>query len=363
MLKAATPPPGLADADTELLIAATEDRLDLLDAALAKGARLNTKNERGRTALMLAAEQCNMRVLSRLLNAGAKMDDAHRGETALTCACRVGATDIVRHLLKAGADADRRYHKKNIAFLAAYTLGNADIIKLLLLHSAQPPENLPDRSDISAQGAVNRDHPEIKRLVKQARKGNQPIATPRFATYKVCEVCRHLPESIGWHYDYDDDTRTGHDIPSATECFEILTGGVWKCPHCSTYYEFERDRDAAYLGRYESENLRRRSPDWALKTLCAKKSRDPNHWAWVPWTPRLDREIETLERTLDIKTVNINTADIDALMSLPGIGHRTAQRIIDDRNTSGPFSSCLELSRVSGIGDATVEKLLPLCRI
>jgi competence protein ComEA len=64
-----------------------------------------------------------------------------------------------------------------------------------------------------------------------------------------------------------------------------------------------------------------------------------------------------------INTVNINTADIDALMSLPGIGRRTAQRIIDDRNTSGPFSSCLELCRVSGIGDATVEELLPFCRI
>jgi hypothetical protein len=235
----------------------------------------------------------------------------------------------VRCLLEAGADADRRYRKKNIALLAAYTLGNADIIKLLLLHGAQPPENLPDRSDISAQGAVNRDHPEIDRLVKQARKGNQPVAAPRFATHNACEVCRHLPESIGWHYDYDDDTHTGDDIPPATECFEILTGRVRKCPHCSTYYEFEHDRDAAYLGGYESEDLRRRSPEWALKTLCAEKSRDPNHWARVPWTPRLDREIEALERTLGIDAVNINTADMDALMSLPGIGGRTAHSLPD----------------------------------
>jgi len=363
MLKAAALPLGLADADAELLIAATQDQLDLLDAALAKGARLNAKNERGRTALMLAAEQRNMCVLSRLLDAGAKVDDAHRGETALTCACRVGATDIVRRLLEAGANADRRYRETNIAFLAAYILGNADIIKLLLLHGAQPPEKLPDRAAISAQGAVNRDYPEILRLVKQARKGNQPVAAPRFATHKACEVCRHLPESIGWHYDYDDDTRTGDDIPPATECFEILTGRVRKCPHCNTYYEFEHDRDAAYLGGYESEDLRRRSPEWALKELCKEKAEDPNHPAWVPWTPRLDREIEALERTLGINTVNINTADIDALMSLPGIGRRTAQRIIDERNTSGLFSSYWELCRVYGIGDATVEKLLPLCRI
>jgi competence ComEA-like helix-hairpin-helix protein len=363
MPKAADLPPGLADADADLLIAATKDRLDLLDAALAKGARLNTKNNRGRTALMLAAERRNMRVLSRLLEAGAKVDDAHRGETALICACRAGATDIVRRLLEYGADADRRYRKKNVAFLVAYTLGNADIIKLLLLYGAQPPEKLPDRREISARGGVTRDHPEIERLVKQARKGNQPVVAPRFATHKACEVCRHLPKSIGWNYDYDDGTRTGDDIPPATECFEIFTGGVWKCPHCSTYYEFVHDRDAAYLGAYESEHLWRRSPEWALKILYAEKSMAPNHWAWIPWTPRLDREIEALERTLGINTVNINTADIDALMSLPGIGRRTAQRIIDDRNTSGPFSSCLELCRVSGIGDATVEKLLPLCRI
>jgi competence protein ComEA len=49
--------------------------------------------------------------------------------------------------------------------------------------------------------------------------------------------------------------------------------------------------------------------------------------------------------------VNINTADIDALCTLSGIGEATAQKIIDDRIANGPFMQPDDLMRVSGIGE------------
>lgn len=55
--------------------------------------------------------------------------------------------------------------------------------------------------------------------------------------------------------------------------------------------------------------------------------------------------------------VNINTATIDALKSLPGIGELTAKRIIEDRNKNGKFSTVEDLMRVSGIGSKKFEKL------
>ncbi len=48
--------------------------------------------------------------------------------------------------------------------------------------------------------------------------------------------------------------------------------------------------------------------------------------------------------------VNINTAGLDELKTLSGIGDSLAQAIIDEREKNGPFSSVEDLVRVSGIG-------------
>lgn len=55
--------------------------------------------------------------------------------------------------------------------------------------------------------------------------------------------------------------------------------------------------------------------------------------------------------------ININTASLDQLQSLPGIGAVIAQNIIDYRNSQGPFRSIEEIKNVSRIGDKTFEKI------
>ncbi len=59
-------------------------------------------------------------------------------------------------------------------------------------------------------------------------------------------------------------------------------------------------------------------------------------------------------------TVNINTADLAALESLPGIGPALAQRILDYRQANGSFASPKEIMEVSGIGPATFEGIQDL---
>lgn len=49
--------------------------------------------------------------------------------------------------------------------------------------------------------------------------------------------------------------------------------------------------------------------------------------------------------------VNINTATSEELEQLPGIGPSTAQKIISDRESAGPYENIEDLKRVSGIGD------------
>ena len=55
--------------------------------------------------------------------------------------------------------------------------------------------------------------------------------------------------------------------------------------------------------------------------------------------------------------VNINTAGVEELDTLPGIGKSTAQKIVDYREINGSFKSIEDLQNVSGIGAKKFEKL------
>ena len=57
--------------------------------------------------------------------------------------------------------------------------------------------------------------------------------------------------------------------------------------------------------------------------------------------------------------LNINTASVKELQTLPNIGERTAQRIVDHREQHGKFVSVDALQNVKGIGAKTLEKLRP----
>ena len=55
--------------------------------------------------------------------------------------------------------------------------------------------------------------------------------------------------------------------------------------------------------------------------------------------------------------VNLNTASVDELVLLPGIGPVRARAIVENRARVGPFPSVDALVRVRGIGQVTVERV------
>jgi len=55
--------------------------------------------------------------------------------------------------------------------------------------------------------------------------------------------------------------------------------------------------------------------------------------------------------------IDINTASLEQLDSLPGIGPVIAQRIIDYRTTNGPLASIEQIKEVKGIGDVLFDKI------
>jgi len=56
-------------------------------------------------------------------------------------------------------------------------------------------------------------------------------------------------------------------------------------------------------------------------------------------------------------TININTASATDLQRLPGIGAKTAGRVIDYRQKNGPFKKVEELMNVRGVGEKNFLKL------
>ena len=62
-------------------------------------------------------------------------------------------------------------------------------------------------------------------------------------------------------------------------------------------------------------------------------------------------------------TLNLNAATLDQLETLPGIGRKVAERILEYRTKSGGFKKIEELMNVKGIGEKSFLKIKPLISI
>lgn len=66
---------------------------------------------------------------------------------------------------------------------------------------------------------------------------------------------------------------------------------------------------------------------------------------------------------LGAELIDVNTATVDELVKLPGIGPHKAEAIIESRKSKGRFASVDDLLRVKGIGEKTLSSMRPLVTV
>ncbi|MDI3534201.1 MAG: competence protein ComEA [Thermosediminibacterales bacterium] len=94
----------------------------------------------------------------------------------------------------------------------------------------------------------------------------------------------------------------------------------------------------------------------------AKKLRDEEK-IYIPKKGELSPERFDTSTTKDDERININSAGVSELETLPGIGPALAQRIVDYREKHGKFKSIEELSEVSGIGPKRLDDIRDLIKV
>ena len=114
---------------------------------------------------------------------------------------------------------------------------------------------------------------------------------------------------------------------------------------------FLRGASSAQPVRVETENLLAQPTAVTVPVTSAQPSAVPV----ATGTPAPETERPAAPAS---GKVNLNTATMEELMTLPGIGEKRAAAIVADREANGPFRIVEELTRVSGIGEGTLEGLI-----
>jgi ankyrin repeat protein len=113
---------------------------ELLDALIAKKAKVDVTNEFGSTPLAEAAKLADARMVKTLLDAGARPDTPNQdGETALMLAIKTGELPVVEMLIQAGANVNamETFHNQTALMWAAAAPRNAgEMVRLLLSKGA-----------------------------------------------------------------------------------------------------------------------------------------------------------------------------------------------------------------------------------
>ncbi len=111
---------------------------------------------------------------------------------------------------------------------------------------------------------------------------------------------------------------------------------------------------------YEKWKQQQQAADVQLKQQSTARSQADHYLSRPQMTAQLQDKHGAV---LSQGKININTATVQQLQQLHGIGEKKAQAIVDYRNQHGKFKNIAELADVKGIGPKLLEKNKNLIQI
>ena len=101
---------------------------------------------------------------------------------------------------------------------------------------------------------------------------------------------------------------------------------------------------------------------FAVGLFCALLAMTTFSISEAKTTTKAKQATEKATKALPAGKININTADMDELQMLPGIGEKTAESIQKYIQKNGKFTKAEQLLEVKNIGEKTLEKIKPFIK-
>ncbi|WP_409440212.1 ComEA family DNA-binding protein [Psychromonas sp. GE-S-Ul-11] len=76
-------------------------------------------------------------------------------------------------------------------------------------------------------------------------------------------------------------------------------------------------------------------------------------------TTSAEDKVSSVSSSANSSKIDINSASVEELTSVSGIGTSIAEKIVEYREQYGDFTDLADLTNISGIGSATLAKILP----
>lgn len=133
-------------------------------------------------------------------------------------------------------------------------------------------------------------------------------------------------------------------------CGQVAKPGVYSLPEDSRVWDAV-EAAGGFLpeAAQEAVNLAMRVADGSKVTIPHQQQTGERDFRWY------DTEAGGSESSAGL--IDINRADVAALMTIPGIGQTRAEAIVSHREMRGPFGSIEEIMEVTGIKDGLYAKI------
>lgn len=125
-----------------------------------------------------------------------------------------------------------------------------------------------------------------------------------------------------------------------------LAGGLTKNANTDNINLSEKLKSEMVIYVYSDSEIKKGNNKLTCNTICEPKVIEVNNCIEI-----------TTNKTNENDKININTASLEELQSLTGIGESKAKNIIEYRTSNGIFNSIEEIKNISGIGEALFEKI------